>query len=82
MVFENKNSHWIDAYTSKFEESFKNINLLDKKKEYGHYSFYGNFEAPLPILIAISLTAVCVILLFVFPSYPLAIAENILWSGP
>ena len=30
MVFENKNSHWIDAYTSKFEESFKNINLLEE----------------------------------------------------
>ena len=35
MVFENKNSHWIDAYTRKFEESFKNINLLDKKRNTG-----------------------------------------------
>ena len=38
MVFENKNSHWIDAYTRKFEESFKNINLLDKKKEYWRFA--------------------------------------------
>ena len=35
MVFENKNSHWIDAYTRKFEESFKSINLLDKKRNTG-----------------------------------------------
>ena len=38
MVFENKNSHWIDAYTRKFEESFKSINLLDKKKEYWRFA--------------------------------------------
>tara|TARA_E500000178_G_scaffold354577_1_gene424021 strand:- start:10977 stop:12374 length:1398 start_codon:yes stop_codon:yes gene_type:complete len=71
-----------NAFFRKPLEIDSSVDGLDKKKEYGHYSFYGNFEAPLPILIAISLTAVCVILLFVFPSYPLAIAENILWSGP
>ena len=38
MVFENKNSHWIDAYTRKFEESFKSINLLDNKKEYWRFA--------------------------------------------
>ena len=38
MVFENKNSHWIDAYTHKFAKSFKDINLLDKKKEYWRFA--------------------------------------------
>ena len=39
MVIENKNSHWIDAYTHKFAKSFKDINLLDKKKEYWRFSY-------------------------------------------
>ncbi len=38
MVFENKNSHWIDAFTRKSQESFNNINLLDKKKEYWRFA--------------------------------------------
>ena len=49
MVFENKNSHWIDAYTRKFEESFKNINLLDKKKEYWRFASPLIWHDKLPI---------------------------------
>ena len=49
MVFENKNSHWIDAYTRKFEESFKNINLLDKKKEYWRFASPSIWHDKLPI---------------------------------
>ena len=49
MVFENKNSHWIDAYTSKFEESFKSINLLDKKKEYWRFASPSIWHDKLPI---------------------------------
>ena len=49
MVFENKNSHWIDAYTRKFEESFKSINLLDKKKEYWRFASPSIWYDKLPI---------------------------------
>tara|TARA_B100000242_G_scaffold135294_1_gene96122 strand:- start:842 stop:2104 length:1263 start_codon:yes stop_codon:yes gene_type:complete len=49
MVFENKNSHWIDAYTRKFEESFKSINLLDKKKEYWRFASPLIWHDKLPI---------------------------------
>ena len=49
MVFENKNSHWIDAYTHKFEESFKDINLLDKKKEYWRFASPSIWYDKLPI---------------------------------
>ena len=49
MVFENKNSHWIDAYTRKFEESFKSINLLDKKKEYWRFASPSIWHDKLPI---------------------------------
>ena len=49
MVFENKNSHWIDAYTRKFEESFKSINLLDKKKEYWRFASPSIWLDKLPI---------------------------------
>ena len=49
MVFENKNSHWIDAYTRKFEEAFKSINLLDKKKEYWRFASPLIWHDKLPI---------------------------------
>ena len=49
MVFENKNSHWIDTYTRKFEESFKSINLLDKKKEYWRFASPLIWHDKLPI---------------------------------
>ncbi len=49
MVFENKNSHWIDAYTRKFEDSFKSINLLDKKKEYWRFASPLIWHDKLPI---------------------------------
>jgi len=49
MVFENKNSHWIDAYTRKFEESFKSINLLDNKKEYWRFASPLIWHDKLPI---------------------------------
>ena len=48
MVFENKNSHWIDAYTRKFEEAFKSINLLDKKKEYWRFASPSIWHDKLP----------------------------------
>ena len=40
MEFNNKNSHWIDAYTKQYEKSFKKIDLLDRKSE------YWRFESP------------------------------------
>jgi hypothetical protein len=49
MVFENKNSHWINAHTRKFEESFKNIDLLDKKKEYWRFASPLIWHDKLPI---------------------------------
>ncbi len=49
MVFENKNSHWIDAYIRRFEESFKSINLLDKKKEYWRFASPSIWHDKLPI---------------------------------
>ena len=31
MGFDNKNSYWIDTFIKKYEESFKKVDLRDRK---------------------------------------------------
>ncbi len=38
MGFENNNNYWIDTFIKKYEESFKKINLLDRKSEYWRFA--------------------------------------------
>ena len=38
MGFDNKNSYWIDTFIRKYEESFKNVDLLDRKSEYWRFA--------------------------------------------
>ncbi|MFL2812773.1 MAG: SufB/SufD family protein [Paracoccaceae bacterium] len=47
MGFDNKNSYWIDAFIKQYEESFKKIDLLDRKSEYWRFAspsiWYDNY---------------------------------------
>ena len=38
MGFENNNNYWIDTFIKQYEESFKKINLLDRKSEYWRFA--------------------------------------------
>ena len=38
MGFDNKNSYWIDSFIKKYEESFKKVDLLDRKSEYWRFA--------------------------------------------
>ena len=38
MGFDNKNSYWIDTFIKKYEESFKKVDLLDRKSEYWRFA--------------------------------------------
>ena len=53
MGFDNKNSYWIDKFIKKYEESFKKVDLLDRKSEYWRfaspsiwYDSYNNNKLP------------------------------------
>ena len=47
MGFDNKNSYWIDTFIKKYEESFKKVDLLDRKSEYWRFAspsiWYDNY---------------------------------------
>ena len=47
MGFDNKNSYWIDKFIKKYEESFKKVDLLDRKSEYWRFAspsiWYDNY---------------------------------------
>ena len=38
MGFDNKNSYWIDTFIKKYEDSFKKVDLLDRKSEYWRFA--------------------------------------------
>ena len=38
MGFDNKNSYWIDTFLKKYEDSFKKVDLLDRKSEYWRFA--------------------------------------------
>ena len=38
MGFDNKNSYWIDPFIKKYEDSFKKVDLLDRKSEYWRFA--------------------------------------------
>ena len=48
MGFDNKNSYWIDTFIKKYEESFKKVDLLDRKSEYWRFAspsiWYDNYN--------------------------------------
>ena len=48
MGFDNKNSYWIDSFIKKYEESFKKVDLLDRKSEYWRFAspsiWYDNYN--------------------------------------
>ena len=47
MSFDNKNSYWIDSFIKKYEESFKRVDLRDRKSEYWRFAspsiWYDNY---------------------------------------
>ena len=47
MGFDNKNSYWIDTFIKQYEQSFKKIDLLDRKSEYWRFAspsiWYDNY---------------------------------------
>ena len=47
MGFDNKNSYWIDSFIKKYEESFKKVDLLNRKSEYWRFAspsiWYDNY---------------------------------------
>ena len=48
MGFDNKKSYWIDTFIKQYEESFKKVNLLDRKSEYWRFAspsiWYDNYN--------------------------------------
>ena len=48
MGFDNKNSYWIDTFIKKYEESFKKVDLRDRKSEYWRFAspsiWYDNYN--------------------------------------
>ena len=47
MGFDNKNCYWIDTFIKQYEQSFKKIDLLDRKSEYWRFAspsiWYDNY---------------------------------------